>query len=244
MRGLKSSKSLALIGIGLSLLYFTSALAKDKNFSLHAELSYTKTSGNTKADSFSASYQMKKLLGQWTLHSDGSFLYTSSLGKMTANSLSLNAKVERNLSEKLSTFVSAGFCRDKFAGYKGRYSSGAGLGWKIISTDSTKLKLYASTDYMYTDYIDSPNDSSWFGKLSMSYSYQVAKSTSVGEDASYMHSFKESRDYYAKSKTYMNVQINENLSLGISYTIKYQNLPPEGYGKFDRLFLTSLIIDI
>jgi putative salt-induced outer membrane protein len=177
----------------------------------------------------------------------------------TKNKWSLNARWERILTKRLFGFLSADYIDDKFSGYDYRIGGGPGLGYDIVKTEDHNLKGLISLLYYYDRfYYDSPSDSPnsnktnedyLSGKAQIDYTWQILENLTFDQIMDYLVSFEdtkgqENNKYFIDSETALKVKVNEHISLGVSYIIAYQNLPPSDIEKHtDTTLLTSLIID-
>jgi len=122
------------------------------------------------------------------------------------------------------------------------FRSGPGIGYHFPTT-SDKHSLNFSLGIAYSqdkeDTIDSEDYSS--GSTDIKYIWDISDFWKFKQDLSYQLDFEDSENYSAKSVTAFEHKISSLLSLGISYSVNYQNNAPEE--NTDKLFLTSLIID-
>lgn len=210
------------------------------------EFSYVTASGNTDTQTLSGKLDAEKEEEIHRYYLKGTVLYADERGEETADKLLLDGRWERVLREKLFGFVTANYVRDKFSGYDYRITEGPGLGYDLIKTATHGLKGLISILYSYDKYTDADkrSDSYISRKLAINYVWLIRENLRFKENADYLVSFEDSDRYFINSETALEVKVNGSVSLGMSYTIAYQNeLPSPDIEHTDKVFLTSLIID-
>jgi len=222
---------------------YTSA-AEKKDWKVHGELSYVKTSGNSDTEAFATKVEanwkktVNRILGK------GSFLYGKTDGKENTNKLYLLGRWERLLTERLFAFVQGDYLKDKFSGYDYKTIWSAGLGYDIIKTDAHYLKGLAAVGYTFSDYETGKSKNYTTGLLELDYKWKIRENLIFKQLFGYQVDMEDTEVYFLKSDSSLQVKINANFALGIGYKVFYQNKPPsKDIEKTDNIFLTSLIVD-
>ena len=210
------------------------------------EFSYVTASGNTDTQTLSGKLDAKKEEEIHRYYLKGTVLHAEERGEETANKLLLDGRWERVLREKLFGFVTASYLEDKFSGYDYRMAGGPGLGYDLVRTEEHKLKCLISAIYSYDRYYEGDKDTDSYisGKATIYYEWEILKNLRFKENADYLVSFEDSDKYFVNSETALELKVNGSVSLGMSYTIAYQNKPPfPDIEHTDKVFLISLIVD-
>jgi len=237
---MRTIKKLLLISIAL-----TSALVGEP-LKTHTELSYMTSSGNSDTDTFSLKSELSKKFND--IHSvNGKItaLYvTDSNGDAIANQHHLEGKYNYTFSSDFFAYLKANYTKDKFSGYNYRYTIGPGFGYHIPIRDKAH-SLDLSLGALYSeDKIEADDSTETYqsSEVELKYVWNIQENLKFKEDISYRTDLDKTENYYADSVTSIEQKLSDKLSLGLSYTIKYQNESPT-YKNTDRIFLTSLIID-
>ena len=245
----KSLVGMAILGVflGSSSGIFAEETQKvESSWKTHVELSYVATNGNTDTQTFAAKLE-SKLEGEISRYFvKASGLYAKSNDQETANQWLLNGRYEKILTKKMFAFVDATYLADKFSGYDYRVSVGPGIGYDIIKSERHDLKGLFSVLYYYDKFSEGTDSSDSYaaGKGEINYRWQIRENLKFKEDANFVISFNDTDKYFLNSETGIETKINNNISLGVSYKIAYQNqLPAPDVKHTDTTFLTSLIID-
>lgn len=217
-----------------------------RSWKARIEFSYVKSSGNTDTQTLAGNLGISKLGDVNRYYLDGSLLQAESDGEETSNKISLNGRWERTFSERFFGLLSTGYSRDKFSGFDYRVFGGPGIGYDLIKTDIHKLQWLLSFLYYRDEFSvgDERSDSYQTGKVSAKYEWQIQENVKLKETLDYLVSLKDTDRSFIDSVTSVEVKINQSISLGVSYTINYQNKPPSPDLKnSDVTFLTKLIFD-
>jgi len=226
----------------LAFLFILSLPAFGETGENQLSVSYTDTSGNTDTKTLSVSYSFEGSYRSLRFYSDGSYLYKIDSGEETANKLTLNGRVERNVSEKILFYLSSFLYADPFSGYDYRIGFGPGIGYQLIDSENESLKLFSGLNYTYNNYTDGSVDSYSLWEVKVEYKNRLLENLLFSQKFSYQVSFENGSDYFVHSETSFNVPVTENLALGLSYVLDYHNLlPDDAEYHTDKTFLTSVI---
>ncbi len=216
----------------------------EKLWSVHIELSHVSTTGNVKTQTLSEKAEIKREGKVNRLYFKNSILYATQEGEETANRLDVNGRWERLLTERFFGFLTVGYRRDKFSGYKYRLNGGPGVGYDIVRTERHELKGLLSSLYYYNEIESGGIENYQTVKVEIYYEWLIKENLRFKENASYFVNLSDTEVFFVNSETSLEVSINEHLSLGVGYKVAYQNKPPEPtVKKTDTTFSTSLIVN-
>jgi len=241
---------LALLTVTLFVIPFgTADSAETENISpwkAHAEFSYVNTSGNSDNQTLAGKLEIKREEEQNRIIIKGSTLYAKDNDQEKANKWILDGRVEKNLFNKIFGFLNASYLRDKLSGYDYRAAIGPGIAYDLLKNDEHYLKSSASILYNYDRFSLGAEESDKYvsSKTEFNYQWQIRENLKLKQNLDYSISFEDTEKYFINYETAIEVKITSVISLGLTYTINYQNkLPEAGIKKTDKTFLTSLIID-
>ncbi|MBE0617574.1 MAG: DUF481 domain-containing protein [Proteobacteria bacterium] len=231
------------ISLLLALAAGPALAAENPGLKGRAEASYVRTSGNTDAQTLAGKLSGSYEEGANRYFLKGSILFAKAEGDETSNRWLAEGRYERGLTDRLFAFAEAGYLKDKFAGFDSKVYFGPGVGYEIAKTERHLLKALASLLYTWDNYADDGTDSYATGKLAGDYTWQVLENLKFRQYAEYLVSLEDANMYFVNTDTGLEVKVNSNLSLGVSYLTNYQNEPSGDAKHADRTFLTSLIVD-
>lgn len=238
-------------GVFLFVLFISSnLLAEDPGkvavWGTRAELSFVNTSGNTDTQTLSGKIEMERKRDVNRYFLTGKILHARDNDQETSNKFSVDARYERNMTEKLFSLFSTGYLRGRFSGYEYRVFGGPGIGFSFIETKIQKLQILISTVYYHDKFSQrgKGSDNYLTGKASAKYEWKILENLKFKEILDYFISFEGAGKYFIDSEAALQVRINKSLSLGISYLVNYQNfLPSPVIQHTDTAFLTTVIAD-
>lgn len=233
-----------LTAILLTLFFAAGAFAAGaKPWSQKAQLSYLSANGNTKSTTLGASTLWTMVKGKWTLELPAGGLNTSTQGTRTAEQYYAGEKIEFKLGERNYTFEKFLWERNTFAGFAHRYDVSAGLGREWWKTENNSLLTELGGGYINEQRIAAERNKFASGRAYSKYVRRLSATADFSQDAEYLHSFKENKDYRFNAESALISALSTHLSLKVSYGLKFRNLPPVGFTKTDTLTSISLIIN-
>ncbi len=213
---------------------------------IRAELSYVNTSGNTDTQTLAGKLDLKREGTVDRYFTSGSYLKAEDSGTDTSDKLKLEGRYERVFTGKYFGLFTLGYLRDKFSGYEYRAYGGPGAGIEFIKTPTQKLQGHLSILYNHNEFSTGvkTGDNYVTAKATGKYERKVLENLTFKETFDYFTSVEDSEVYFVDSVTAVEVKVNGRISVGMSYTINYQNRPPSPeLNNTDTTLLTNLIID-
>jgi putative salt-induced outer membrane protein len=208
-----------------------------------AELSYVKTTGNSRNSTLSA----KNLFNyDWTkaaLELSAGGLGTKSDEGTTAEQYNAHEKVSLKLSGKNYAFERLGWEKNRFANIDDRWDFGIGLGRNLIDTDTDKLSLEAGGGYIWEDRITVKNEDFGTYRVYAKYIRTLSPTANASQDLEWLGNLKDSSGYRVNSETALVASINSHMSMKASYVWKLVNKPGAGFRRADTITGVSLIIN-
>ncbi len=231
----------------LLIILISLVFAEDKEkkpWSVHIELSYVDTSGNTETKTLSEKGEIKWEGVKNRFYFKSSALYAKKDEEETANKLKLDTRWERLLTGRMFGFFAGGYERDKFSGYTYKWNGGSGLGYDVVKTKKHDLKVLLSGIYYYNRLEKDGIDNYGTLKAEIYYQWDILHNLNFKQSAEYIRNLSDPDTYFINTDTSLEVNVNSFISLGVGYKIAYQNKPPsEDVKRTDKTFSTSVIID-
>ncbi|MDD2894519.1 MAG: DUF481 domain-containing protein [Aliarcobacter sp.] len=208
----------------------------------HLELSYVQTSGNTNTTTFSSKLQGTAALSSTeSIKAKGSMLYSENENKTSANKYNIELDYNHMINEKLYSYAGISYIKDESSDYDYRLNMGPGLGYKLLEDDIQTVDIQGGLDYANDKYKNGTKDNYIAGKTELNYKYSFSQNLQFKQMLSYLGSFEDGDKYFIVSDSALEVNMTQNLSLGISYGLDYTNKTEKE--NLDKKFLTSLIVD-
>lgn len=195
-----------------------------------AELAFLSTSGNTDTTSIGGSAEINYNPQPWLFTLKGAALHASTDGETTAESFAASLKAARDLTERIDVFGGGGWLRNTFSGLNNLWNFDAGVGYKIVKTDSQFLRVeggfgYTSEQDIANNMIQ-PYHNYANVRAGLGYKWQFTKNASFTNDFSYLLDLSDSKNWFITDKAAVAVAISKIFSMQASWTLLYRNEPP------------------
>jgi putative salt-induced outer membrane protein len=229
------------------ILFFSHSFASEKKITTRFELSYARTSGNTKTENISANYNLEGLFEKNKVIARCGLIMARNDQTESANKFNAEIRYERTFTGRLFGFIESIYLRDRFSGYEYRFSTGPGLGFVVIQKEKHELKALLSGLYDFEKGSVGTSESSSYAsaKLACEYAGKIKEHVILKGKADYLTSVDETEKYYINAETSLEVAMSSHISIGLRYLVSYQNqVPAPEIKKIDTTFLTSLIFNL
>jgi len=213
---------------------------------------YTSSQGNTVSKSANAAIDMSYLAGPWNhmFHLGG--LYGQNTGYVSAERWDTLWQTNYSFTTDLYTFGALRYSHDLFSGFDYQASASAGLGYKFINTDTTKLSAQVGVGYQVLRPEDitknsvgevtsrdlQPSENSVIGTFGVNYSQALTKTTTLS-DILLVNS--GSINTLVTNTLALTVKMSTKLALSLGYNVQDNTSPPPGLKKVDTLETVNLV---
>lgn len=213
---------------------------------------YTSSQGNTESKSANAAIDMSYLAGPWNhmFHLGG--LYGQNTGYVSAERWDTLWQTNYSFTTDLYTFGALRYSHDLFSGFDYQASASAGLGYKFINTDTTKLSAQVGVGYQVLRPEDitknsvgevtsrdlQPSENSVIGTFGVNYSQALTKTTTLS-DILLVNS--GSINTLVTNTLALSVKMSTKLALSLGYNVQDNTSPPPGLKKVDTLETVNLV---
>ena len=234
---------IAAIAALLILPSLTIAQEAPKKWKDAAELSYVKTSGNSKTSTLSAKNLFNYDWGKTALEVVAGGLGTRSGNTVTAEQYNASEKVSFKLTGKNYAFQKTAWDKNRFAGIKDRYDFGVGVGRHLLNTGNDNLFAEIGGGYIVEDRLGSSNETFGTYRGYGKYIRTLSATANASQDFEYLGNMQDSTGYRMNAETALVASISTHFTLKTSYTWKYSNNPGAGFKKADTMTAMSIIVN-
>lgn len=212
-------------------------------FSSEDEASVIITGGNTNVKTYSLKsinqYKWKKN----TLTLKGSYTYGETDDVTSIEKWDVFLGYERAFNDKLSLYAAELIEAHRYAGYRRRYNSDAGLKWTYYKTEQTNA--FFEGGYRYTveektdRSIEYDHDSK--GRLYTSIEHKFKDYLTGSFWMEYLPNFTDGNDYLVNFSPALLVRLSKIFSIKMAYLWNYDNEPAPGNRRHDYTYTMGLI---
>lgn len=171
-------------------------------------------------------------------------------GVQSAESWLVGVRYDRQLHEKLGSYLSHDVESDRFAGFLQRDNTGLGATYQILNLEKLKWSTEAGYSREQKDFFNSNQTSSLNGaRLYTNVFSQITETVSADMYVEYLYLFdnkdtqaSDPENYRINAEPSLTVLMSNIFSLKLSYLMKYQNSRPTGVAeRTDTTFSTTLV---
>jgi putative salt-induced outer membrane protein len=206
-----------------------------------AEFAYVGTSGNSRTQSIGAGGQVIYRPAPWEIQLKVSYVRNEAEAQLKAQSLTFNARGQRQLRPRLAAYGQYGYLRDRFAGVLDRNAVEAGLAYSLIDSAPHKLTADAGLAYANERRLVGNNLSTAAVGAGGAYVLKISSTSDFSEDGHFTFSLSEGADWRFTNAAAVTAKMTTVFSLKLSNTIRYVNLPVLGFDRTDTVTAIALV---
>ena len=209
---------------------------------LELNLGFVNTSGNTDVTTFNLGEKLTYTRGRWVFTEMFKALYGETDSSPSAETYDGLLRAEYELTERLAVFGFAGWFRNTFSGIASRWSEGAGLGYKAIDAPRDTLIIEDALMLEQERTVAGLDESFTLNRAALAYRHVFRATATFAQDLEWLANFEHADDQRLNSETALTAPISKQISLKLSYVVRFDNEPEPGFEKTDRTFTTGLQI--
>ena len=207
---------------------------------------FVNTAGNTELTTLNVEEKLayRPATSPWRGSQFFNIVYGKESGTENANLLKTGARVDYQLSKRLSAFAGGTFERNRFAGISRRFEEPVGLSFAAVQTDKQQLDLEGGLDFTQQRDLNNVNDNFTAARAAAKYQYSFTKNSNLSENLEFLPNLDTGKDYRINSETALVAPLSGRISVKLAYTIRFDNLPEPGFKKTDRIFTSGLQVTL
>lgn len=206
-----------------------------------AELAFVGTSGNASTQTIGLGGEFIYRPAPWESRLKINYVRNEAEEVVRAQALILTLRAQRLLRPRLSGYGQYGYQRDRFAGILDRDVVEGGLVFNWIAQARHKLVVDAGVGYANEQRLVGDNLSTATAGGGGLYTLKISDTSQLSEDAHLAASLSESRDWRYANAIALTAKVSAILSLKVSNTVRYLNLPVTGFKNTDAVTAVALV---
>lgn len=193
-----------------------------KSFDGNVQAGYNSQSGNSESSNLLANTTMTWFNPETAYSLWGTANNTKSGDTRSSEKYQAGARSRYNLSPDNYMFGQGSWLNDRYAGYDSRSTGTLGYGRQMLATPSQNLRVEFGPGVRHDEYHGGGHETQALAYAAGNYAYQLTKNTQFTQGVSVM----ANDDTTVNSETALNVGINDDFSLRLSYNMVYNTEPP------------------
>ena len=154
------------------------------------------------------------------------------------------SRYDRFVGKRDSLYVLVGGFVDPFAGYDLRTHEQVGYSRQLVKNDETSWVVEFGVDYAQENYVDGvvPNSAHIVAaRLMTAFTHQFSEGVAIGDTLEIYENVVTPEDLRLLNTGFVSSKISDKLSLKISHTLTFDNVPVEGFQPLDQVSMLTLV---
>jgi len=210
----------------------------EEGFSGRAGLGYLSTTGNTETESVNINFLMGWNYDRWHHRFGGLAVQSSNSGVKTAEAYALNWQSDYDIDENAYWYGLTAWNKDEFSPYEQQTRVAGGYGRHLIQTERHELSAEVGAGFRQSDLRDGTSNDKTILRLSGEYLWTISETSEFAQTLAIESG---SDNTYTEAVSSLGVDINDDLALVVSYTIRNNSDVLPGTQKTDTF--TSITIE-
>ena len=202
------------------------------------EIGAFQSTGNTQSVGISVGLKLERNGIYWQHKLQFAADYQKSNGEVSREQYQASYSPRYQLGDQFYVYGLAQYERDRFQGYRNRYSLSPGFGYHVIDKPDMKFSFEVGPAIRFTDYIDGGSKTSGSGLGSIDFAWNANKTIRLTQVAS---AYVEPENSTFISTTAIEAGMMKGLKARLSYRYEHDTDPPDSARQTDTLSRFTLV---
>jgi putative salt-induced outer membrane protein len=149
--------------------------------------------------------------------------------------------LDYKFNDRLYAWSLLGYERDPFAGYKSRFTEGAGIGYRVTANENSTWDVEVGPTLRQTKFIDGTSKNQLTGRVASIYFMKINNSLSFDAKTAILFG---SGNTSVLSNVGLAAKLSDNFSARLSYDTQFESKPPIGKKQTDSAIRATIVYDI
>lgn len=211
------------------------------------DVGYVAAAGNQSVETLNLGNKLSVKFEDLTLTQTFVRVYGKSDGETTTSLTRASFRLDKGL--RTSPFSAYGLLtyeRNTFAGLASRVTGASGLSALLVKSSANRVLVEGglSLNRQRGTGVKGRDSDFLGGRAAGTYTHQFSKHTAFVQVVEFLPNFRESEDLRINTESAITAPITSRIGLKLSYVIRYDGLPQEGFLTTDRLFTSGLQVTL
>lgn len=206
-----------------------------------AEFAFVGTSGNASTQTLGLGGELIYRPAPWVTRFKTAFVRNEAEDTLRAQSFVATLRAERPVADRLSVYGQYGYQRDTFAGILHRNAGEGGLAYRLLAQDRQTLTVDAGLGYANERRLAGPSLSTATLGTGGLYTLKLSETSAFTEEGRFVFALDNGSDWRFGNTAALTASLTSLLSLKLSNSIRYLNLPVAGFERTDVLTSVALV---
>jgi putative salt-induced outer membrane protein len=205
-----------------------------------AEFGIVNASGNTRLSTVNVGDKIVAKARSWTITQQGAYIYGKTNGISSANLLKASLRADHVFAGRVGLFAGSAFERNRFGGFTSHTDQIAGISALVLGMPRDSLRFDGGGVYTNEKRVDGTSKAFPAARAGMAYKHSFGGTSSFNQTAEYVPNLEETAQYRLNTESILTAKLSTHFGLKLSYLIRYDSRPADGFGKSDRILTTGL----
>jgi putative salt-induced outer membrane protein YdiY len=206
-----------------------------------AEFAFVGTAGNSSTRTIGLGGEIIYRPSPWESKVKVSYVRNEADDQLKAQAFALAARVQHRIAPRLAGYAQYGYQHDRFAGLLARNAVEVGLAYSWIARTPHRLIADAGLGYANEQRLFGNNLSTATLGTGGIYTLKISDTSDLSEDGHLVCSLSDGSDWRYANAIALTAKVSTRLSLKVSNTIRYVNLPVPGFKRTDAVTAVALV---
>jgi putative salt-induced outer membrane protein YdiY len=208
---------------------------------IDSELSFVATGGTTSTRTLGLASDVFHQESGKNTRVQVSFVTSEADDATRARAIDAQARHGVTVGDGLDIFGRVGYTRDRFAGIASRTVLESGLAYTATDTPVQTLALEASGGFTSEGHIGSPDQQFAVTTGAVSYRRKITPTSEINDDVSVTADLVSIDNWRMRNALNFQATLTRLLSLKLSHSFEYRNVPVPGFGRLDTRTSAALV---
>jgi len=208
--------------------------------SVTGDLGIVSAGGNTRLRTMNLGDKIVHTAGRWSLTQLAAYVYGETNDVASANQLRGLLRGDYAIENRLAAFVGGSYERNRFAGFTRRTDEILGLSWKALTEPFDSLALDGGGVLTQESDVDGTDKNFPAARLAGNYKHAFTKTSYFQQLAEYLPNLQAHGDYRVNTESSIVAPLSSHAGIKIGYVVRFNSVPPAGFGKTDRILTTGI----
>ena len=205
------------------------------------EASFVGTTGNSSTQSVGYGSELILRPVPWATRFKVNYVRNAVGGVTSAQTLTGLARGERKFVGRASFFAQYSFLADKFAGTNARHTADAGMSGQLIQREAHSLAADVGGGFSTDKRVAGSGVSTAVASVGALYKWKVSPTADFTEEIRVVAAVPGGADWRSSNAASIAAKISTALSLKVSNTVRYVNLPVSGFNTTDVITSVAIV---
>jgi putative salt-induced outer membrane protein len=203
------------------------------------EFAFIGTTGNSSTQTIGLNGEVRP--DKWVVRNKAALLRNESDAALTAESYTYLFRSERVLTGRASAFAEYTYLRDEFAGIEHHNGVTGGIAYKLLNRPTHTVSVDGGLGYLNEQRQTGSDVSSATYTSGGVYKWRLSATSEFSEDVRLTGTFADAGDWRVANALAVTARLTGLLSLKVSNTIRFANIPVPGFKSTDTNTAIALV---